>query len=267
VDRAHGHHLYLQNKSGKKHILDNILFNAFGFGVHAYSDNDTRYAQGYEITGNVWFQNGAGGPGVSKLYDNCMVGHNGTHPVADVTLRENYGWAHGTGERDVRLGWSAPNQDAHLFDNDIVGQTIFQPSWTTVEMSNNTFYGDVVGVDPKQYPGNTYLATRPTGAKVVVRSNQHQAGRAHIIVYNWDLEDTALVDPSAVLPMGAAFEIRNAQDYSVAPVLKGTYTGGALKLPMTGLSVAQPIGISDAIDPAERTGKEFNVFVLIGCGA
>jgi len=33
---------------------------------------------------------------------------------------------------------------------------------------------------------------------------------------------------------------------------------------MTGLSVAQPIGSPGAILPSEQTGKDFNVFVIIG---
>jgi hypothetical protein len=194
------------------------------------------------------------------------VGHNGTHPVADVHLSENYGWAAGPDERDVRLGWSAPNEDATLIDNYLVGTTIFQPSWNAVAMSGNTFYGPVTGIDTAQHPNNTYLTARPTGAKVVVRPNAYQPGRAHIIVYNWDSSPTVDVDLTTVLSPGATFEVRNAQDWSAPPVASGTYAGGSVTLPMTGLSTAQPVGLLGAVEAAETTGVDFNVFVLIGCG-
>jgi hypothetical protein len=267
VDRGHGHHLYLQNRDGTKHVLDNILFDAFAFGVHAYSDTDEHFTQGYEIAGNVWWNNGAGSAGDSKLYDDCMVGHNGTHPVARVLLKENYGWARAADERDVRLGWSADNEDATVVDNYLVGTMVFQKAWKSVVMTGNTFYGAVTGVDTATYPANTYLTARPKGAKVIVRPNRYQAGRANVIVYNWDSLDKVDVDPSTVLEPGMRYEVRNAQDYFQKPVLSGTYTGGMLSLPMTGLTVAQPVGSPGAIVASEQTGKDFNVFVLLGaCG-
>ncbi len=262
ADRAHGHHLYLQNRDGTKHIHDNILFHAFAFGVHAYSDDDAHYAQGYDIAGNVWFDNGAASAGISKLYDSCMVGHNGTHPVARLSLHENYGWASGPDERDVRLGWAANNEDVTLTDNYFVGQPVCQPAWASVTMTGNTFYGSIVGVDAGLYPNNTYVTARPTDSKVVVRANQYQPGRAHIIVYNWGALDSVDVDVSGVLQTGMHYELRNAQDYFAEPVQLGTWQSGPIHVPMTGLTVAQPIGTPDAIDPSEMTGKDFNVFVL-----
>lgn len=266
ADRAHGHHVYLQNRDGTKHILDNVLGYAFGFGVHAYSDTDTYFTQGYEIAGNVWFQNGAAAQGAgSKLYDGCLVGHNGTHPAARVVLRQNFGWASGPGERDIRIGWAAPlNEDATLEGNYVVGQTIFQGAWSSVTLKNNTFYGDLVGLDAAQYPDNSYLAQRPSANHVVIRPNRYQPGRAHVIVYNWQGLDAVEIDPSGVLAPGARYEVRSAQNYLAEPVARGTWQGGTITLPMTGLSVAQPIGAPGSITPDETPGKDFAVFVLNG---
>ena len=83
--RGHGHHVYLQNRDGTKRVRDNILLHAFGFGLHAYSETDTYWIRGFWVEGNAWFQNGAGSAGDSKLYDGCLIGHNGTNPVGDVT--------------------------------------------------------------------------------------------------------------------------------------------------------------------------------------
>jgi hypothetical protein len=95
---------------------------------------------------------------------------------------------------------------------------------------------------------------------VVIRPNRYQAGRAHIIVYNWTGRDSMAVDVSAILSPGMEFEIRKAEDYFGIPVLAGTYDGKPLRLPMTELSVAQPIGYDFT---ASSTAPKFGVFVLI----
>jgi hypothetical protein len=265
TDRAHGHHIYVQNYEDEKTIADNVLFNAFGSGFHIYSDTDSRYVEGFELTGNIFFQNGAGAPDISKLYDNCLVGHNGSFPVKRLALTENYGWAAGPGERDVRLGWAAPNEDVVVQDNYFVGQTIFQPSWTSVTMTGNTLYGEVEGIDPAAYPDNHYLEAAPTDNHVVVRPNAYQPLRGHVVVYNWEDLDEVAVDLSGVIDPGTVFEVRHVMDLSAEPVASGSYDGGLVTLPMTDLPVAQPVGEPTAIDPSETPGKAFATFLVTGC--
>ena len=67
-------------------------------------------------------------------------------------------------------------------------------------------------------------------------------------------------DVSGILPVGGRYEIRNAQDYYGPPVVSATYDGRPLRLPMTGLTVAKPVGVATA--PA-ATAPRFNVFVLV----
>ncbi|MDB6029912.1 MAG: hypothetical protein JWM16_250 [Verrucomicrobiales bacterium] len=102
-----------------------------------------------------------------------------------------------------------------------------------------------------------------TGTKVIIRANQFETGRAHIVVYNWDKLSTVPADLSSVLRVGTPFEIRNAQNYFGSPVLTGTYTGQPLQLPMSGLTVAKP-NAGWATPPP--TGPQFNVFVVIPLG-
>lgn len=265
-DRGHGHHLYLRNRDGTKHVRDNVLMYAFGFGLHAYSETDENWTQGYDIVGNVWLGNGAATIGAdSKLYDGCLVGHNGTNPAARVTLRANMGWAPGPTERDVRLGYTAHNEDAHLLDNYLVGTTVFQTSWTSVEMTGNTFYGAVDGVDVGSYPDNSYLEARPTGPQVFVRPNELEPGRALVVIYNWDLAGSVDVDLAPALLPGTTFELRHAHDLLGAPVLSGTYDGSPVSVPMTAVPAPQPIGYEGAVDLAETPGQELGVFLLLGC--
>jgi hypothetical protein len=107
---------------------------------------------------------------------------------------------------------------------------------------------------------SSYTASRPTGQVVFIRPNQYQAGRANIAVFNWSLATTVSVNLSSVLQVGQSFEIRNSQDYNGAPVLRGTYTGKRVQIPMTGTAVARPIGYD--FTPA-TTAPEFNVFIVL----
>ncbi|MFH2008208.1 MAG: right-handed parallel beta-helix repeat-containing protein [bacterium] len=259
TDRGHGHHTYLTNRDSVTRLEENVLFYAYGFGVHNYSYSDSNYVRNNEIIGNVWFLNGVPG---GKLYDGCMVGHDGSHVVQDVQLRENFGWALSISDRDVRLGWDTPNENATLVDNYLVGQTIFQAGWTGVSMTGNTFIGPVEGVAPADYPDNTYLDAAPAQNHVVIRPNRYEPGRAHIIVYNWEGLDEVSLDLGDLVPPGTDFELRNAQDFFAAPVVTGTYDGSDVAVPLTGLDIALPIGDPDAIPANQRTGRDFNVFVL-----
>ena len=107
---------------------------------------------------------------------------------------------------------------------------------------------------------STCVAGGCTGVEVYVRPNKYEPGRANLIVYNWAKQATVSVDVSGVLPAGTAYEVRNVQDFFAAPVLAGVYQGGALTLPMTGLTVSKPNGPFAAAAPI---GPEFNAFVLV----
>lgn len=259
TDRGHGHHTYLTNRDSMIRMEENVFFYAYGFGVHNYSASDNNYVRNYELVGNVWFLNGVPG---GKLTDNCMIGHDGTLTASGMTLRENFGWATGLGERDVRLGWDTPNEDATLTDNYFVGQTIFQNQWTGIAMDGNTFIGSVEGVDPASYPNNTYVDARPTQNHIVLRPNGYEPGRAHIIAYNWEGLDELAVDLSPVVPNGTAFGIYDAQNPFAGPVVSGAYEGGTVAIPVDGLPIAMPTGDPEAIPADQRTGRDFNVFVL-----
>jgi len=262
-DRAHGHGIYTQNLEGTKHIVDNIIFDGYSYGIHAYTEGGS--IQGFDIVGNVWFQSGVAAAGTDTRKDDCLVG--GLQPADRVLLQDNMGWADAWSERSVRLGYEdLVNGSVALHGNYFAGATIFAAPWTEIEMSGNTFYGEVEGVDASLYSDNAFLAEteRPTGSTVFVRPNLFEPGRAHIVVYNWDLADSVEVDISGVLDAGASYKIMNAQDFLSDPVATGVFDGSPVSLPMTGLEPAQPVGMPDAIDPSETTGPEFNVFVLAG---
>src|SRR5207244_11983656 len=55
-DRGHGHGVYAQNKSGTKHIADNIIFDQFSHGIHIYTEGG--FINGFDLSGNIVFNNG-----------------------------------------------------------------------------------------------------------------------------------------------------------------------------------------------------------------
>jgi len=103
-------------------------------------------------------------------------------------------------------------------------------------------------------------ALKPTGVRVIVRPNAYEKGRGHIIVYNWDRLPTVSADVSSVLPVGAVYEVRDAQNYFGGPVAQGTYDGTPISVPMNLTQVAAPIGNVERRPP--HTAPEFGTFVL-----
>lgn len=298
-DRGHGHGIYTQNKTDTKIIRDNIIFNQFGWGIHAYTENGA--INGFRFEGNVSFNNGSSMR--EGRNDNILVG--GYQPAERITLLNNYTYHPHTSGINVRLYFAATNNMGLLArDNYFAGgdPVALVQEWRQVTMLGNTFYGTGSlirlglprGVTTSAYAWNSntyyqgssnpfrfqavdsnfsrwkrvtgfdessrYVSTRPTETKIFLRPNFYDPKRTHIIIYNWSLQSHVDVDVRGILRVGATYEVRNAQNYNSAPVLTGTYNGKPLRLPMSGLVVARPVGKSSG--PAS-TGPEFNVFVLI----
>lgn len=101
---------------------------------------------------------------------------------------------------------------------------------------------------------------RPAVTRVFVRANKYEAGRAHIVVYNWEgLADVA-VDVGTVLRAGDRYEIHNVQAVFGAPVVSGVYRGGPIRVPLTGIAPPVPQGRVTRTPP--RTGPAFDTFLL-----
>ena len=98
----------------------------------------------------------------------------------------------------------------------------------------------------------------PTMTQVVVRPNAYEPGRAHIAVYNPSGQASVSVPIGGLLNVGDRFEVRNVQDLFGPAVASGTYQGGSITLPMTGVSPPPAQGRG----PAPVTGPYFNAFLI-----
>lgn len=307
ADRGHGHGIYTQNETGTKFIRDNIIFNQFGWGIHAYTEEGT--LNGLHFEGNVSFNNGAATQ-TDERYDNILVG--GNRPAERIALISNYTY-HTPTKNDtkpnVRLHYEARNnRDLIVKDNYFAGGSLVASvgDWQAVTMTGNTFFGldrlmklrvpqsasdlsyvwdentyyqrpgalafnfqeqsldfagwqKVTGFD-RNSRGTSLDNGRPVEGAIFVRPNRYEPGRAHLIVYNWGLKSVVEAAIGNLLPVGARYEVRSAQNYFGAPVLTGTYDNRPLRLPMSGGKAAQIVGG----DRGLRTiAPEFEIFVML----
>jgi hypothetical protein len=262
TDRGHGHAIYTQNATGTKRIVQNVIFFGFGYGIHAYTEGGS--IQGFDILENVWFRAGASRPGSSTegTSDGCLVG--GLQPVARTLLDANLSWGPEVSSRSIQLGWggSVTNEDVTLTGNYAVGRVAANGSWLSGTITGNSFYSTLSGIDPADYPSNTWSASLPTGTKVVLQRNAHDPGRAHLVIYNWTEAESVPVDLSGALPDGAPFTIHSVFDLWGSPVASGTYAGTSVEVPMGSKVPPQPSGDPTAITGSDDPGRTFGVFVL-----
>ena len=251
-DRGHGHGIYTQNKTGTKRLADNVIFNQFSHGIHAYG-SFRAFLSGFDIEGNICFNNGLPGSGPAP---DILVG--GGCPVSRLKLLDNFTYESKPAV-SVRLGYGANNEDAILKNNYICGGLSIS-KWKSLEANGNSFFGNISIEGSPAIDRSKLVQFKPTGTRIVVRPNQYEPGRANIFVYNWDRKDRVSVDLAAVLKPGTAYRIINAQNPLGEAVIKGVYQGQSIELPMTPTTTARPVGMPEFRPPA--TEPEFGVFVL-----
>ncbi|HYE06493.1 MAG TPA: hypothetical protein VEL07_13340 [Planctomycetota bacterium] len=296
-ERRAGHAIYAQNELGGKRFDDNLCFNQFGYGIHAYG-SEQAFLNNLAFTGNVVANN------------SFLIG--GGQPIRDLLLEENcfYGAA-GT----VQLGYSDALNDGLVARGNRFMAGLRLRFWEGAVVSGNQLWDPVqdgqskivgLALAPGQVPrdyaftGNRYVAAsadgydfyispsppydilrfadwralgldagstvaatpsrRPEANEVIVRANRYESGRAHVVVYNWRRLDSVAVDlATAGFAAGDAYELRNAQDYD-GDVSTGTLTSTMLEITMTGRTTARPIGFSERL--YADTFPEFGTFLV-----
>ena len=132
--------------------------------------------------------------------------------------------------------------------------------------TENTYseWQSILGIDA----GSTYDSSDPPpGTWTFVTPNSYETGRANIIIYNWPLASTVSVNLTAVgMTSGTPYQILDAENIHNGPVASGIYTTGSpsVTIPMTGLTVEQPVGTVP--NPPSHTAPQFGVFVVMPVG-
>lgn len=297
---THAHGIYIQNTTGTKRIVDNIIFNQFGYNVHAYGE--AGHLANITLEGNISFNGGAASAQGDQ--PNLFVG--GLQPVAGLVVQDNVTWDQVNSSTSVWFGYGeSQSVDAVVRDNYFAGgaPVLQVVNFQRFTFSGNTLVsngtpGSMVGVtgstggfswSANSYYGNssaaewlwesnrytfgswrtatgfgrsdTYRGAQPSGVTMVLRPNQYEPGRANIAVYNWSAAATASVDLSGVLQPGDRYEVRNAQDFFGTPAASGTYGGGAIQLPLRAVEPTAPPSGWQGTPPS--TGTRFHAFVVL----
>ncbi len=286
------HAIYFSNNSGTKVLKDNIAFNNWAYNYHGYESTAGNLTN-ITIEGNVAF----GASSIQLPANTASEFQVGGVPVSGVIFRNNFSYNADRTRWAARFGYSgATNNDLVLDDNELVGYVTIDP-FNSVSAHRNMFYGNGLmleshgGTGGYTWAQNTHYdggngwahngsattfagwkaasglgttdanpSTTMSGTQVFVRPNTYEAGRGHIIIYNWGGSASVSVDLSTILQPGQAFEIVNAQAYFGTPVVSGTYGGGTVALPMAAVTAPAPLWRSYTTPPV--TGPTFQVFVV-----
>lgn len=172
TDWGQGHGIYVMNDTGTKRVADNIVFNQFAYGIHAYGE-DGQYHHNITLEGNTVFNAGA----LANVQDNgnnILVGGT-ANPAYGIVIRDNYTYFPPSPTRQypsVDLGYSnnIVDQDLTLTNNYFVGSGSVNrfKEWQNMTVSGNTFYShgssklvDLnsrgVGTSGYQWNNNTYF--------------------------------------------------------------------------------------------------------------
>jgi len=227
-DRGHGHGIYIQNDTPAKLIKDCIIFNNFGWGIHAYTEGGK--IDNLIFDGCVCF--GAGSL-YGATYNNILVG--GLQIAHNITVKNCMTYGAG----GVNIGYSAGA------DN--------------VVLENNYFPGGITKVNCTNLieSGNYYGAA--IGNQIFLRANDYDPNRANLTIYNQAEENTIDVDVSAVFGQTGTIKAHNVQDYFV-DIQTLTITAGIITVDMQAANrtVATPVGWTAPV----TTFPQFGAFVL-----
>lgn len=184
-DRGHGHGLYLHNLVPTMVVKDCVIFDNFGWGIHAYSPTGANLKY-FEFVGNTVFRNGSlSGTLTPGIILGADSGQADTATIAEnMTYGNKAGWGlqfYGAGAINVTL------TDNYISEGKL-------GTYTAVEESGNTY--------------NTI------GNATFLRPNTYDANRANLTIYNEAEANTVVVD---ILSLGWTGQLRarNVQDYFV----------------------------------------------------
>lgn len=110
---------------------------------------------------------------------------------------------------------------------------------------------------------DTAVTPDPTVTEVtVIPLTKYTPKYGHVAFFNWGSLSVVPVDLSTILTVGDSYKVWNAQDRFGAPVLSGTYAGGTVNFPTTGVTPPTPVGTTPRT--ASTTAPFFDAFVVLG---
>lgn len=138
----HGHGMYLENASGYKRILDNIILNSFNLGTQAFGV--TGPFVGGRFEGNVYSNNGSPTGRDSEWRTiNLLIGTQ-SQAIPSVDVIDNYFYyPSNVSGTNLKLGYGVPdNGRLTMTGNSVMGggQQVQMKDWINATVTGNTFY-------------------------------------------------------------------------------------------------------------------------------
>lgn len=299
-----GSAIYAQNQEGTRYIADVIAFWNFFAGIKPGAVGgwtDGFVLEGNVGFNNYRWPLFHGGseshPASRSVATNNYTYHE---PREDWGTGNLFGWSRDVyqGDAEIRDNYfvgGVPSLEIRNWrELTVTGNTVIGATQAVIHLEDpdnitdaywdyNTYFGGTDVAEPFQYQhhtntydfagwqsvtgfdaNSTFTPSLPTEPKIVVRPNKYEPGRGHVIVYNWDLQDTVSVDVSSILDIGDAYQVQDAQHFFGEPVAAGIYDGDPLTLPMNLTKKTALFGAVTHFDRHERhTAPEFAVFVLL----
>jgi hypothetical protein len=255
------HGVYLHNVSGTKYLSNNFIFDNASHGVHGYAETAEKGLTNIVVDGNTVFNNGTIG---GTLKRNILVG--GLTRTINPVVTNNYTYYYGSSGDALNLGYNAGSSGGKVTNNYFAGgAVVLGGGYSSLTMTDNFAYapGGFSGFSTGSFSNNTWTTSKPSNVKYFVRPNKYEANRANITIYNWTKQGTVSISAASLagvkIAAGQTYELHNVQNF-YGDVVTGVYNGSAINVPMTGHSVAQPVG---GISKPPTTFPEFGAFVLI----
>jgi len=265
------HAMYMQNTARQTpmRIIDNILFENAGCGLHVYGEAPV--LSGFHVEGNICFATSRNPADLQTGQMNILLG--GRKPISNIVLKANCTWhpQAADSKRGVDVGYRPPgNTNILIEDNyftcganalELKGvldatvrrnvfwaprgmvQVTFAPEAdrSKVLFENNVFVANG-SFDPKKWLAETGVGGRnrlvpgrdgrPAGLHTFARVNQYEPGRVHLAIYNWDHRPAVRIHLPDVLQKGDAYRVVNVLDFYGPPVAQGEAQGPGFVLPM-----------------------------------
>lgn len=265
------HGMYMQNTARQTpmRIVDNIIFENAGFGIHVYGESPV--LSGFHVEGNICFATSRNPADLRPGEVNILLG--GRKPISNIVLKANCTWhpQDADSKRGVDVGLREPGNSGILIEDNYftcganalelkgvldatVRRNVFWAPRGMVEVTfapeadrSKVLFEDNVFIangsfDPQKWMAETGLRTqnrlvpgrngRPAGLRVLARANRYEPDRVHLAVYNWDRRPAVRLDLPDLLKRGDTYRVVNVLDYYGPPVAEGKSQGPWIVLPM-----------------------------------
>lgn len=295
------HALYWQNSWDETRTIEsNLIGYSAGFGVHCFSSGGA--LKNLRIVNNgIWVSSdktdillGGGLPVVNGVIESNQTWNSGGRGI-------ELGYSVSQNSNAVVSGnydYAAYTLYLHTaFDNLSVTNNIISDAYascvrtsgssettTTADWDHNRYYGlggfpwvtyfwfqnDSAFVSWEGYRTATgwdshssYVSNIYAPNIVTLIPNKYESKRANILCWNWTGEHNASVDVSGLLSVGDRYEVRWSQNWFSGPVMRSTYFGGPITVPLTNLPGPAEHLFWSGWSAGYRTNTNLFAFILI----